>query len=292
LSSVYLFWDVFWLVVAEAVYFVGLLITRFLLPMYYEDEEHHGDEGDGGEFAEEDSKSEDLAIWKFILYAAPAVCVMVGGVVVMMCKRSRINLRRCFIWEVAVILAAGTGAVGYAFSEYLLQFKQENCKELEGWNFSSFDIMYMALLLCPLFFRIGFLSAARRDLEAQKPPEFRRKKLNFGAPRTFKGFKVTVSVLDAFIMACFMPRGARNCVKSEHGKHIFQHCMQLVYESILLIVALSEAKYIELVAIGAGLLGSACGIIQLHRCDVLLNFFCLLLRNILVLQLHRTQQLR
>ncbi len=107
-----------------------------------------------------------------------------------------------------------------------------------------------------------------------------------------------LSGLDSLIMKCCMPRYCHHHLrhhlchhcdviflpyicrgltpeKTQHGRHIQQHCIQLIYEIILLVVACVEHKYIELFAIVAGILGSLMGLIHMHMLDVVLNMFAL-----------------
>ena len=86
--------------------------------------------------------------------------------------------------------------------------------------------------------------------------------------------------------------------KNEHHRHTYQHIVQLIYEIILFVFALTEHKYIELLAIVAGLslllsssstplllfsltffiegvVGSVMGIARLFIIDTVLNTFAL-----------------
>jgi hypothetical protein len=238
----------------------------------------------------------------FLMLGIPAVVGLCGAAVVLSLRRSQALAGAVILFvSCAVALAGGVAGTWFAGSRALSVFLLKSCEArvIEGWSLAVVRTMEFVLAVWPCWFRVmvGW-SALRLILLRNNGERLDRSYVHGHAPATkaaavpsvnqapqpprvtvryppfHHGLEKGISIWMAAITICCLPKTLhKKLLDNTEKAHHYHHGFQLFWESLLLVAAIFEVKYIELTAIAAGLVGALVMTLGFSRFGIVLNTF-------------------
>ncbi|KAL9653307.1 hypothetical protein ABK040_011014 [Willaertia magna] len=213
----------------------------------------------------------------YLLLYVPSVIVILSIALVFILPRGNriINAFYCITCFLAVL--ASISSMYFSLRHLISATMEEECEEREFHSWNDLTI-YCILYVLPLWIIPFRMTSIVNSFELTLPFNtlieisehyLSKTEQDHILEKVLHGY---VKLLHAFCsVRCFRH------IKDMHVIHVLLHITQLVYEIVLMIIAIITKNFVSLLAICVGLFGAGLGIINLHQFNIICNSFAIYL---------------